>query len=458
MKKLLALILGGTLMLSALTGCASTSSSTSTDSTSTSTASSSSSASTESDDQWPAVTLQYLNINSESMGSAGVQAMVDEFNATNGKNITVEFNYVSSNYVEIASEVQSLLAAGQDVGVVQVGYAYINYFAENFPQLQDIESVITNYAPQDADYLATIYEDSVKELGRALNGDLAGAAYGMSAPMLYINAEMCADAGLDINNLPETWEDVRVWSEAIQAHSGDYGVSIQNPSDTWSVIPLFLSSGIDSVIQDNGDGTYSAQLNTPEAVEGWTMLQDMVKDKLCVQLTMDEGVAAFVGGDVAMFLTSSGRASYFSSTCEFDVVAAGQPGFEGYDMAACIGGNVLSIVGEDEDLIKASWEFIKFLQQPENIGVWCESTGYLPPTIESVTDETVVAVIDNTPLMQVALDNFGSAAQWTSWPTKNGLDVDQYLVNMRDSIMSNMADPATTIKSAEDTINGLLAG
>ena len=96
-------------------------------------------------EEWPATTIQYININSESMGGQKVQAIIDRFNETNGKNITVEFNYISPSYPDIAAEVMSYLAAGQGVGVVQIGYAYINYFAGNFPQLQNIEEVISKY-------------------------------------------------------------------------------------------------------------------------------------------------------------------------------------------------------------------------------------------------------------------------------------------------------------------------
>ena len=130
----------------------------------------------EGGEEWPATTIQYININSESMGSEQVQAMVQEFNETNGKNITVEFNFVSANYPEIATEVQSYLAAGQDVGVVQVGYAYINYFADNFPQMQDINEVISTYFPEDSGFLDETYGEAVLNLGYALNGDLAGLA------------------------------------------------------------------------------------------------------------------------------------------------------------------------------------------------------------------------------------------------------------------------------------------
>lgn len=408
-------------------------------------------------EEWPETTLQYININSESMGAAEVQGLVDKFNETNDKNITVEFNFVSSQYPEIAAEVQSYLAAGQDVGVVQVGYSYINYFAENFPQMQDINEVISTYAPEDEAFLTETYEDAVLDLGYALNGKLAGLAYGMSTPILYINSDMCTEAGLDMANPPKTWEEVQVWARTIKEKTGNYGIGISNANDTYSIIPMFLSAGMESVVEDNGDGTYSANLYSDESVAAWTLLQDMQKEGIFLQATLDEGNAAFAGGSLGMFLSTSGRSNYFAENSNFEIVTVMQPAFGENELKVCIGGNILSIISQDEAQIKASWEFMKFLLQPENIGIWSAATGYLPPTQNSSDDPTLQAYLAENVLLEAAIEERAYAAQWTSWPGKNGLQVDQYLVNMRDAILGNGEDVATAIQTAEDEINNLLA-
>jgi multiple sugar transport system substrate-binding protein len=406
-------------------------------------------------EEWPAVTIQYVNINSESMGGARVEAMIDEFNKTNGKNITVEFNFISANYPEIASEVLSYLAAGQSVGVVQVGYAYINYFADNFPMMQDINNVIETYFPEDKDFLSETYSEPVLNLGYALNGSLIGVPFGMSTPVLFYNADLCKEAGLDVDNPPKTWNEVADWADAVIEKTGKSGVAIQNPSDTYSILPVFLSSGIDSVIVEE-DGKYSANLLTDDSVAAWTLLQEMTQKGQHVQLTLDEAVGAFAGGELAMMLTTSGRSTYFANNCEFEVRTAMQPGFEGFDLKVCTGGNVMSIISDDEAEIKASWELIKFLLKPENIGTWCTVTGYLPPTKNADNDPAVQEFVNSNVLIKAAIEEKEFAAQWTSWPGKNGLQVDQYLVNMRDAIMSNNEDVETAIKDAQDTINDLL--
>lgn len=406
-------------------------------------------------EEWPATTIQYININSESMGGQKVQAMIDKFNETNGKNITVEFNFISPNYPDIAAEVMSYLAAGQGVGVVQIGYAYINYFAGNFPQLQNIEEIVAKYFPEDEGFLGEYYSDAVLNLGLSVDGDLVGVPFGMSTPVLYYNADLVRAAGLDPDVPPTTWQEVAKWADEIIAKTGKKGVAIQNPNDTYSIIPVFLSSGMDSVIK-NDNGKFSADLVNDDTVASWTFLQEMTKKGEHIHVSIDDAVGGFAGGEIAMMLTTSGRAAYFYKNCEFEVRDCMQPTFEGHDLKVCIGGNVMGIITDDEAQQKASWELIKFLLQPENVGIWCEATGYLPPTKNSADDPTLNAFLSGNPLMPAAVAERDYAGQWTSWPGKNGLQVDQYLVNMRDAIMANGQDARTAIQEAQDTINELL--
>ena len=218
---------------------------------------------------------------------------------------------------------------------------------------------------------------------------------------------------------------------------------------------MFLSAGLDSVITEE-NGKYAANLVTDDTIKAWTQLQDLTKGGEHKQLTLDEAVGAFAGGEIAMMLTTSGRSTYFKNNCQFDVRTCMQPGFEGHDLKVCIGGNVMSIISDDEAQIKASWEFIKYLLQPENVATWCTATGYLPPTSNADDNAALQEYLNSNTLIAAAVAEKEYAAQWTSWPGKNGLQVDQYLINMRDAIMSNNEDVATALQTAQDSINGIL--
>jgi multiple sugar transport system substrate-binding protein len=439
MKRILCLALSLVMVLSCFTACSG----------------SGSKSASSGGSEWPSVTIHYLNINSASMGGPAIQKLTEKFNSTNDKNIKVEFNFISANYQEIASAVQSYLAAGNDVGVVQVGYSYINYYAENFPQMQDLNKVISTYSPSDKGILDKYYTKTILSMGKSLNGKQTGLPYGMSTPLLYYNADMAKKAGLDPDNPPKTWEQVRTWAEAIKKSTGYYGVGIQNPGDTYSIIPLFLSAGSEVLTSKNGK--YSASFYNKNSVAAWTFIQKMKTDGIYAQLTLDDGVASFAGGKLGMFLTTSGRVNYFKQACKFDVRSAMQPAFEGKTLKVCTGGNVLAIVGKKKETIKASWEFMKYLIQPSSVGAECAATGYLPPTSNSSDDPTLKTFLASNSMINAAVEEMKYSSQWTSWPGKNGLSIDQYLINMRDAILSNNANVDSTIKSTQSTINSMLS-
>ena len=101
-------------------------------------------------------------------------------------------------------------------GVVQVGYVYLNYFADNFPQFTDPQTVIEKYAPEDAGFLDEIYSEAVLALGTSISGRTLGMPYSVSTPLLYYNAGPLQRSGTDPDNPPATWDEVRAAAEAIK--------------------------------------------------------------------------------------------------------------------------------------------------------------------------------------------------------------------------------------------------
>ncbi len=411
----------------------------------------------EAEKEWPAVTIEYWHINNETFGLPAIREMVEEFNATNGKNITVIEKFIPDVYTGVAQNLQASLAAGIYPGVVQVGYPFLNYFADNFPQFTDPQTIVEKYAPEDAGFLDEIFTDAVLGLGTSISGRTLGMPYSVSTPLLYYNADLFKAAGLDPENPPATWDEVRAAAQAISDTTGNYGLYLQAPTDTYNVIPLMLSNGVENMFVVNEDGTYSAAFNTPESVEAWTFIQDLTKDGLNIHVPLEEGVGAFAGGTVGMMITTSGRINYLTENTEFDVRATFHPTWGDKPRAVCIGGNLLVVVSETEDEILASWEWLKFLFSPDSIAKWVMGTGYLPPTKTAVESPIMQEYLNTNPMAAVAYDQLlNDAVAWTSWPGPNGLEVEQYLVDMRDAILANFDDVPSAISDAEAKINEVL--
>jgi multiple sugar transport system substrate-binding protein len=137
------------------------------------------------------VTISFYNYNLAS-ASAGADATKELLAAFKQKfpNITVETIAVPSN--EIMSRVQADIVAGQQPDVAQLVFRDLIYIASDLGAnaLEDMVS------PQELkDHLSGMIAQGL-ELGK-VDGKTYGLAYTFSMPILYYNADLFRQAGLD---------------------------------------------------------------------------------------------------------------------------------------------------------------------------------------------------------------------------------------------------------------------
>jgi len=395
------------------------------------------------------VVIEFWHQQQLTTGGPALTAMVEEFNANNGKGITVkEVTY--ANYSELMTGMQAALAGNNAPALAAINYANLNYIATNFPYVSP-DDVVQKYFPDDADYLSNKYEQAILDLGVGINGDLVGLPYGLSIPVMYYNLDILKEAGLDTENLPTTWQEVRTYAETVVEKTDKYGLYIQMQSDTYAIIPIFYGAQVDNMyVSENGG--YKAMFNTPKVIEVWTFFQEMYQNGAASFVSVNEGFAAFMGGDMAMCLTSSSGMINFREA-EINLQTYYNPAWEGSDLAVCLGGNMLTMWSPDEAQQKAAWEFAKFLLEPDNMGAFDTATGYVPPTTDVTGAEW--GMMDN-PLMKRVIDEKSAARPWTSWPGTSGAQIDQVLVKLRDKICVDFLDVATVVADTEAEINELL--
>ncbi len=404
--------------------------------------------------EWPATTIEYWHINSETQGGPAVERLIEKFNQTNGKNITVIGKFTSNAYQGVAENLQAALAISEYPGVVQVGWNYLNYFAENFPQFTSPIEIIEKYAPQDAGFLESKLLDNIRDLSISAQGVMLGLPYATSTPVMFINADLFKQAGLDPDNPPRTLKEAIAAGQQIKDKTGNEGFYIEVIANTYALNPLMLSTGAE--MYEIKDGKPVATFYTPQVVDVFTTWQNGFKTGACTNIGSEEALGAFASGKIGMLIATVGKSAYMQESCKFDLRTAAYP-TSGDHYSLCVGGNMLVCVAGEEDKIRASWEFMKFLYEDESMTEWVLGTGYLPTTKTAVENsEKLKTYLAENALIQPAINTFGNAVAWTSWPGPNGLQVDQVLIDMRDAIISNNADPNATIKKAQDDINALL--
>ena len=395
------------------------------------------------------VHIEYWHVAAESFGGATVKELVKDFNAKN-PGIEVIEKYNPDMYKGLTQNLQAAIASGKNPDVVQMGYSYLNYAAENF------KSVNLNDAfakAGDPNFLKDNFLPNVLELAQTEDGKQVGLPYSISVPVLYYNPEIFAAAG--IKEAPKSWAEVKVAAKTIKEKTGHMGFFMQEYADNWAQQALVESNG--AVMLKKVNGKVQAGFDTPEAAEAFQLLADMVKDGSGLHATNEEGFQAYQSGKLGMVCTTIGKRANFEKTAKFPVKVASFPEFEGKPVRVAAGGNFLMVFSKDAAKEKAACEFIKYLQSPEALVKWSTGTGYLPPRKGIAEDpKGFKKLAEENPNIQVALSLMPKAVKWASFPGANGLQAEQMLIDVRDVILSGAKPADEALKETAKKVNDLL--
>lgn len=397
------------------------------------------------------VQIEYWHVAAESFGGATVKELVADFNKKN-PNIEVVAKYNPDMYKGLTQNLQAAMASGKNPDVVQMGYSFLNYAAENF-KYTDLNDAFKNAG--DANFMKDNFLPNVLELARTEDGKQVGLPYSVSVPVLYINPELFKKAGLDPNTPPKTWDEVFKASKAIKNKTGNMGFFMQEYADNWAQQALLESNGASMLKKVNGKTL--AGFDSPEAAEAYQLLADMVKEGHGLHATNEEGFQAYISGKLGMVCTTIGKRANFEKSCKFNVKAGPFPTFGSKPMKVPAGGNFIMCFSKDAAKQKAAIEFIKYLESPASLAKWSTGTGYLPPRKGVAEDPNgFKKIVDENKNIQMALKMMPNATKWASFPGANGLQAEQALIDVRDIILSGKMSAKDALHQTAEKINKIL--
>lgn len=387
--------------------------------------------------------ITYWHVNAETQGGASVNKLVKEFNKTH-KHIKVTAKYNPNMYQGLMQNLQSAQASGKVPDIVQVGWAFTNYFSDNFKYMTPTDAA----QKFDKSKSAITNNFSTQSLSFAKNakGKLVGLPYSLSTPILFTNDSMLAKYGIKKSSL-STWEGVQAAAKTIKQKSGNYGVYIQEPADTWAQQAMMLSNGA-QIKNSAGKAAFASA----QGVKAYQLYQDMVlKDKTAIHTPWAQGMDDFTNGKVAMAFTTVAQASHIKQSVSFKVSSQIAPTFKGNKLTVPVGGSMLALTSQDSAKQKAAWTFEKWLYKNDSLLTWDKGTGYLPPTKTALDSAQFKKYLAANPMIKPATQELTNAVPWTSFP-KNGLDAEQDMIDARDKILTG-SNVAQTLKAAQEKIN-----
>jgi multiple sugar transport system substrate-binding protein len=305
----------------------------------------------------------------QSQEYLSIQDIVKRFEAAHS-NITIDLQYVNSD-----NALQKATVALQGGQQPDISYQY----GTNMPQLAQAPKLVDlTQRVQDAGFNWNDFFEGERAVG-TVNGKVYGVPALVDNLAVVYNKDLFASAGVPLPTSSWTWDDFRTAAKAItDAQNNVFGaVFPADASETmvWEYEAMLWEAGGDILTPDNTQAAF----NSAAGVRAATMLQSLKTDgSLFLDYHPDAGKSEqlFNSGNIGMIITGPWDLSSFPNA-NYGVVQ--MPSFDP-------GGSHITIAGPDNWVIfdngtarvDASWEFLKFLESPDNVLKDSLATGHLP--------------------------------------------------------------------------------
>lgn len=399
------------------------------------------------------VTITWYNYNLASAGNGAdaTRHLIDLFEAAH-PNIHVEGVPVPPQ--NITTRVQADLVAGQQVDLVQVTFNALGFAAEALGA-HALEDIVP------AAELAANFEGMVQnglDLGR-IDGRTYALAYTFSTPVLYYNADIFRQVGLDPENPPQTWAQIAEAGRVIRDHSDHIPLAsgMFGPSAGDWLMQGVLRSNNGGVI--NADRT-AMTFADPASLEAVQMLRDLAQEGILVNLDVTSQLESMAAGNAAMYLQTSAVQGYLIRGADgnYDLRATTMPGFGDLRPRPNNSGSGLAIFSQDPARQRAAWELMKFVTSNEGYTIITRDIGYLPLRMAVVeSPEYLAGWVSEHPLLQPNLQQLSYLEPWTPMPGPNYVQIATTMMDAIEmAVFGDNDDVAGILTAAQTQTQGLL--
>lgn len=236
--------------------------------------------------------------------------------------------------------------------------------------------------------------------------DVWSMPFQRSAVVMYYNADLFAEAGLEA---PNSWAALAEAAQALTIRDGDNVTrwGIEWPSDWpyWLFQPLAIGSG-QNIVTDIDTEVVFDNADVIEAVQYYIDLSAVYgATPVGVQANWGQAPTDLASGGAAMIVHSTGSLTGLLGQVDFELGVMPIPGQEADTYATVPGGGNLYIFnGISEEKQEAAWRFVEFLTQPEIAADWSIKTGYIAASPAAYETEAMMAYLEEVPQAALTRD------------------------------------------------------
>jgi len=313
-----------------------------------------------------------------------VATQVGDFNASQTDYTVVQTH--KGNYSETLNSGIAAFRANEQphiLMVFEVGTATMMAARGAVRPLHEVMELSGASFDQDA------YIGAVKGYYTSTEGDMLSLPFNASTPVLWVNRDAMAAAGVDPDTDLSTWQSVVTALTALKA--GGEECPLVTAWQSWIHLEnLSAYHDVPFATQDNGFAGLDTELtlNGEAQVAHLSAMGQWAKDgKFIYTGRRNEGGANFRSGECALFTESSAGYAGIKKEATFDFEVRPLPYWKGLGNSpqnTIIGGASLWVMeGHSDAEYTGAGEFLSFLSSTDVQAQWHQDTGYLPITAEA---------------------------------------------------------------------------
>jgi len=395
------------------------------------------------------VTISFYNYNLATAG-IGREATLELIAAFEKANPLIKVEPIGAPSNEVLSRVQADMVAGQDVDVAQLVFRDLIYAAEQLGA-QPLEDVVG----QDLADHAAGFVPSGLALGE-VEGRTYGLAYVFSTPVMFINRDLFKQAGLDPDQPPRTWEEVKAAGKAIAEKTGKHGFfpGAYGPTDgTFVYQSIVMSNG--GKVREGNKLTF-ADTDQADAV---AMLRDLMDAGAHARIDVGAHIDTFQSGNLGMFLYTSAVLNRLESAAKgnFELGLAPMPSFGEKPTAPTNSGSAIFMFSQDPVKQRAAWELMKFLTSDEAYTVITTKIGYLPLRLGTLDDPRYLKDwIAANPKYRANLEQLERLTPNVAFGGPNYRQVENMMKDAMTEAVFGEGDPRAVLRAAQERAQPLM--
>ena len=379
-----------------------------------------------------------------------IDALCEEYHKEN-PNVKVTPVYAGS-YADTRTKVQAAIKGGNTPDLA-IMFSIDLYSLLSMDAIADIDSFCTTDA--DKEWLNGFYD------GFMMNSRDGETTYGIpwqrSTIVLYYNKDAFEAAGLDPEQPPKTWDELKEDAKKLtiteNGQTTQYGIQI--PSDGyayWMLQTFCVQQDGFNLMNDTGTETYYDDERTAKGLEFWKSLAD--------DGSMPEGIVAwattpsdFLEGKTAMMYHTTGNLTNVKNNANFNFGVAMLPANESYGSPTG-GGNFYIFKGVSKERQQAAFDFIKWMTDDERVAQWSIDTGYVATRPSAYDTERMQEYAKEFPYCLVARDQLEYG--YAELSTYNQAEVQKAIDDAISYVMTDQQDVESALATAQQTADGIL--